>query len=54
MLTIFKVDTLLYWLAKGYHPQMEPESVRYMLHHFGTAMRKAEIESITAEDLLNG
>ncbi len=52
-MTLDERKTFLYWLARGYHPQMEPESVAYLLDHFGRAMIKSNIKTFVPEDLLD-
>ncbi len=42
---------LLLELARGFHPQMEPESIAYLLSAFGRAMVAAGIAQITPADL---
>ena len=44
-------ERLLLELARGFHRQMEPESVAYLLTHFGRAMVAAGITEVTPDDL---
>ncbi len=44
-------ERLLFALARGFHQQMEPESVAYLLTHFGRAMVEAGIAEVTPDDL---